>query len=218
MQPLQTEERYTLSKLMSEQLKTYILERRLRPGDKLPSERDLVQVYQVSRSILRESLRILEAEGVVQIRHGEGAFVREFDLAPLIEQLHYQWLRGAGDPAELFALIGALESIIAGSTPGPDAGIVSRLREAAARMSEPSRLPAAWLDFHLALASSSRNGLLAQIAGALLRHAASLQPFASRSVPAWREAHAALADALERQDAARCAALVAELWSRPASK
>ena len=47
------------------------------PGDKLPPERQLAELLEVSRPSLREALHILQAQGVVQIKHGQGTFVQE---------------------------------------------------------------------------------------------------------------------------------------------
>lgn len=57
-------------------LKGEIFEGRLQPGDKLKPERDLATELKVSRSSLREALRALEMLDVVEIRHGQGVFVR----------------------------------------------------------------------------------------------------------------------------------------------
>lgn len=46
------------------------------PGDKLPSERAMIETYGVSRLTIREALGILRAEGVVVTEHGRGVFVR----------------------------------------------------------------------------------------------------------------------------------------------
>ena len=55
---------------------------KLMPGDKLPAERQLADLLEVSRPSLREALHILQAQGFVQIRHGQGTYVRE----PLVAQ------------------------------------------------------------------------------------------------------------------------------------
>lgn len=56
---------------------------RLRPGDKLPPERDLAGALGVSRAAVREGLRALEASGVLELRQGTngGAFIREVSHA-----------------------------------------------------------------------------------------------------------------------------------------
>ena len=55
----------------------------LKPGDKLPPERDLAQQLGVSRNVLREALRSLEMAGVLRLRKGVkgGAFIREGDTS-----------------------------------------------------------------------------------------------------------------------------------------
>lgn len=58
-----------------------------RPGDQLPSERDLMQAYGVGRPAVREALQALERDGVVSISHGERARVQAPSAAGLIEQL-----------------------------------------------------------------------------------------------------------------------------------
>ena len=55
---------------------------KLLPGDKLPPERQLADLLEVSRPSLREALHILQAQGLVQIKHGQGTFVQE----PLVAQ------------------------------------------------------------------------------------------------------------------------------------
>jgi GntR family transcriptional repressor for pyruvate dehydrogenase complex len=46
-------------------------------GDKLPPERQLAELLEVSRPSLREALHILQAQGLVQIKHGQGTFIQE---------------------------------------------------------------------------------------------------------------------------------------------
>ena len=50
---------------------------KLLPGDKLPPERQLADLLAVSRPSLREALHILQAQGLVQIKHGQGTFIQE---------------------------------------------------------------------------------------------------------------------------------------------
>lgn len=66
-----------MSEAIVEQIRTLIRGERLRPGDRLPSERDLSEQMKVSRVTVREALRVLEASGLIEIRVGArgGAFV-----------------------------------------------------------------------------------------------------------------------------------------------
>jgi len=64
------------------QLMDLIELRKLSPGDKLPPERQLADLLAVSRPSLREALHILQAQGLVQIKHGQGTYVQE----PIVAQ------------------------------------------------------------------------------------------------------------------------------------
>lgn len=58
-----------------------------RPGDQLPSERDLMQTYGVGRPAVREALQALERDGIVSITHGERARVTMPTAEKVIEQI-----------------------------------------------------------------------------------------------------------------------------------
>lgn len=64
-----------------------IEEGNLRPGDRLPSERDLVQRLRVSRTSVREALRALELLGLVEMKPGEGTFIRQADIGRVLRPL-----------------------------------------------------------------------------------------------------------------------------------
>ena len=65
-----------------DQIRNAIFDGKLRPGDKLPSERELTEKFKVSKATLREALLSLEVLGFLQIRKGVsgGAFVTEVDM------------------------------------------------------------------------------------------------------------------------------------------
>ncbi len=58
-------------------LSMIVAEKRFLPGSKLPNENILSQELKVSRTTLREAIRILATEGILEIRRGRGTFVRE---------------------------------------------------------------------------------------------------------------------------------------------
>ncbi|MFV0595966.1 FadR/GntR family transcriptional regulator [Shewanella sp.] len=64
---------------VGQQLKEAIFDGRYKAGDKLPSERELIDLFMVSRTVVREAVKILEASGLVEIRQGAmgGAFVKQ---------------------------------------------------------------------------------------------------------------------------------------------
>ncbi|MBT2670708.1 FadR family transcriptional regulator [Streptomyces sp. ISL-14] len=59
----------------------------LLPGDKIPSERELSDRFNVGRSSVREALRALELLGLIETRRGEGTFIRDFQEHKLVELL-----------------------------------------------------------------------------------------------------------------------------------
>lgn len=67
-----------ISEMIADQIRSLVREGRLRPGDRLPPERDLCQQFGVSRVTVRDALRLLEGAGLIDTRVGArgGAFVR----------------------------------------------------------------------------------------------------------------------------------------------
>ena len=70
-----------------EQIKQLITDGKLKPGDKLLAERELAEQFQVSRASVREAIRTLEMLGVIDIRPGEGTFVRRTGADDIIRPL-----------------------------------------------------------------------------------------------------------------------------------
>ena len=60
-----------------EQIRAKILSGELKPGDKLPAERDLIEMFQRSRPTVREALRMLENKNYVTISRGKGTIVNK---------------------------------------------------------------------------------------------------------------------------------------------
>ncbi len=69
------------------QLRELIMEQRIQPGDKLPSERVLCERLNASRSSVREALRSLELLGLIESRHGGGTFLADVGGHQLVEIL-----------------------------------------------------------------------------------------------------------------------------------
>ena len=71
------------------QIEGAILDGRLNVGDKLPPQRELVEMFQTSRASLREALRVLEQKGLIDIKLGVsgGAVIKAVDTAPVTESL-----------------------------------------------------------------------------------------------------------------------------------
>ena len=76
-----------LSDQLAEQLEAMIVEQGLKPGDRLPAERQLAEQLQVSRPSLREAIQKLISKGLLVSRRGGGTYVQEIPKAAFIDPL-----------------------------------------------------------------------------------------------------------------------------------
>jgi len=79
--------RNKIFRVISDQLEKAIATGQLKPGDKLPSEKKLTEMFAASRSSVREAIRILEQKGLITIKRGAGggAVVRKMDTRKMTE-------------------------------------------------------------------------------------------------------------------------------------
>ncbi|HHT7855532.1 FadR/GntR family transcriptional regulator [Pasteurella multocida] len=81
---------------LQEKIKALIIRRKMKSGDLMPTENELIDLFGVSRSSLREAIKSLEALHILDIHHGIGTFVGTSSLIPMIRgltfyaQLHLQ--------------------------------------------------------------------------------------------------------------------------------
>lgn len=163
----------SLSDRIVDQVEQLIRNESLKPGDRLPSEREMAQLLGVSRPSLREAVRILEARGRLAVRHGLGVFVQaprsERELRAALGEIELTL-------NELYAMREVLEVPAAGwAADGIDA---EQLRDVRTKLDtlnsageaatidydELRRLDA---DFHLAIAVAAGNRFLRQTSGVL---------------------------------------------------
>jgi GntR family transcriptional regulator len=80
--------RKTLTEIAHYELRQAITEGTFRPGSQLPTEAELCEMLGVSRTVVREALRVLEDDGLVTRRHGVGTFVRNH---PILKNLNFNF-------------------------------------------------------------------------------------------------------------------------------
>lgn len=97
-----------------EQIQSMVMDGTLKKGDKLPSERELVEQLDVSRTSIREAMRALEVIGLVESRQGEGNFISGTSDAIFLEPLSIMFMLNKGNPADILELrmIIELESVV----------------------------------------------------------------------------------------------------------
>ncbi|WP_255950196.1 FadR/GntR family transcriptional regulator [Streptomyces odontomachi] len=166
-------DRGSTARRIEEQVLRVLDEGQLKAGDRLPPERELARLLGVSRPTLREAIGALQAQGRLQVRHGQGVFVAEPATA---QELRTAMAQHELTVEELFAMREVLEVPAAGwAAERQDEGSLTRvqraleaLNEAAARepqeFAELQRLDSA---FHLAIVEAAGNRFLRQTLGVL---------------------------------------------------
>jgi GntR family transcriptional regulator, transcriptional repressor for pyruvate dehydrogenase complex len=146
-----------------------LITRRLQPGDRLPSEADMLAQFDVGRASLREGLRLLETYGVLAIRTGQGGGPGVTDLSPedLARTLSlYFRVTGAtyGDIIEARMIIDPVVAKLAAerNDVAAQSGVRAALRREALGESGPrtSYDDQAGADFHRAVTAASGNPVL----------------------------------------------------------
>lgn len=208
------------------QIEERILDGRLKAGDHLPSERDLAVLLGVSRPSLRESLRVLEALGVVDIRRGGGAdggAVLVGTPGPgFVNLLKLQLALGHFDSTDVLDTRTALETwscTEAATRSSADdhrdlAAILDQMDDLSIEAKEFNRLDTA---FHVRIAEATGNTLTAHLMGSL-RTAINRQMIeAYERLDDWRATavvvrreHRTILDAIIRRDAPAASRLVSE--------
>ncbi|MCW6091050.1 FadR/GntR family transcriptional regulator [Clostridium sporogenes] len=92
-----------------EQIKIMIVSGNLQKGDKLPSERELVDQLKVSRTSIREALRALEIVGLIKCKQGEGNFIRDNFDNSLFEPLSLVFMLEKSNKEDIIEVRGIIE-------------------------------------------------------------------------------------------------------------
>jgi GntR family transcriptional regulator, transcriptional repressor for pyruvate dehydrogenase complex len=155
------------------QVKQLIAEGKLKSGDRLPPERDLALKFMVSRTSVREALRALQSRGLVEIRAGEGAFVRDISVETLIEPLALVILPHREAVGELFEARRLLEPAIAAlaarrATDEELAEMERILDEQKREVTQGRTGVAQDSALHAAIANSAHNRAITRIVNALI--------------------------------------------------
>jgi len=186
----------------------YLLAGNVQPGAKLPSERKLAVVLGVGRSVIREALKSLTLLGLVDVRQGDGTYLKSMtsDLLPQIIEWGL-WL-GAKRTRDLVEARRYLEVVVAGlAAERRDESALHDLRDLIAEMEQAGgdadRFVAADVAFHLRVAEAAGNETLHQIMSSIR---SLLQVWISRVMHAAtdfepsRSEHVAILRAIESRD------------------
>jgi GntR family transcriptional repressor for pyruvate dehydrogenase complex len=192
-----------------EQIMNLIKNNELKPGDKLPPERELAEKFSISRGSLREAFRVLESKGLIKSKPGGGRFIREIkkdafiDTKNVILNLEKSSILELLEAREIFEV-----KIVKFAAERATAEEVKVIEEAFSRVSEEVRTEdekkiESDTEFHLAIAGASHNFVFVNIIKLhldLLRDIREkTQQIPGRREERWRE-HRAIFQAIKEHD------------------
>lgn len=215
-QPSEAIARALLDRIFSGQLK---------PGSRMPSERELADAFGTGRGPVREALKSLGLLGLLEVRQGDGTYLREAHAEVLPRVIEWGLLVGE---QRTFDLVEARQLIEVDIAP-----LAARRRDAAdlrairaqLRAMERAKTPEAFVEadvgFHLKVAAASHNTILSNLLSgiqALLKVWIGRVIEAAGDTRASYEPHVPIYEAIERQDPDRAAAAMQEHMEEAAER
>jgi GntR family transcriptional repressor for pyruvate dehydrogenase complex len=160
--------REPLAMQIARRLVEYILSGQVEPGDRMPSERQLAEAFGVGRSAMREALKALTLIGLIEVRQGDGTYLKKPDAALLPQVIEWGLLLGERRTMDLVEARQHLEVVIAGlAARRRTEQDVSDLRGLLQRMEQSEHNVEAFVDadvaFHQRIADAARNSVLKDI-------------------------------------------------------
>lgn len=220
--------REPLANEIARRLVEYLLSGEVSPGERMPSERELAQAFGVGRSAMREAIKSLSLIGLVEVRHGDGTYLRKSDSAILPQVIEWGLLLGEPRTRDLVEARQKIEEVIAGLAAERRSeedvaalrGLLARMEAAAGPDGDPAEFVDADVRFHLALSEAARNTALRDV---LVGIQALLQAWVRRAISLGDRAgsyeeHVPIADAVQRGDAAAAEAAMADHMRRAAER
>ena len=190
--------------------------KRLKPGDRLPTEQALAATFGVSRNVVREAVARLRSEGLIFSRPGRGAFVSEATSTPAL-RIDTESMNATGAFENLFELRGMLEVQAAAlAAVRRTTADLRSIAQAVATMSGTLYGSVAWIDhdlaFHRAIAEATYNPYTVQVLEFLSSRtrdsilACGRNAFSQDLAQVTIDEHEAIVVELERQDPQAAAA------------
>lgn len=204
-----------LSEQIAGRIEELILGSQLRPGDRLPPERDLATRFGVSRTAVREAIKLLEERGLLEPRNGRGAFVTEPGFGSITSSLNVAYRMQDCTTDDLYEARWCLESFIVrlAAERATDEDI-ARLEAAVAVMDEnldnPDRFMPADAEFHASLARATHNPLFLVMSQPLVRMILPLGTigFFYGRVPERHQNHRRVLECIKNRDADEAEAVI----------
>lgn len=217
-----------MSEMIVEQIRLLIRQGRLKPGDRLPAERDLCERFDVSRVTIREALRVLEAAGLVEIRVGArgGAFVTAPSSgrvgAGLADLLSMSSLSAAEvTEARQVLELGIIPIVCERATPEDIADLRAICQHARKALGDHDYQLSLSTEFHFRVAQAAHNGAIELLVRSLREAMLMSLARAHQEAPIGEQGlqeHMAFVDAIEARDSDRAAAIMRKHLQRTAAR
>jgi len=165
---LELDRRESVSSELTRKLVDHLVtDGRLKPGDRLPSERQLAAALGIGRSAVRDALRSLSLLGLIEIRQGSGSYVKEPDSELLPQIIEWGMLLGERNIMDLVEARSHIETAVAAlaadrRTDGDLTEIKLHL-DAMSRATNTASFVEADVAFHIALARAAGNAVFLDI-------------------------------------------------------
>jgi len=180
----------------------------LRAGDRLPSERKLIEILDISRPSLREALRALSFLGVVETRHGSGAYVTNLEAQTLLAPLDFFLALSESNLTDTFDSRRLIEfEIVRKSARNATTDDIDDLRAMLIAHKQVLKDPVAFriLDsrFHARLSTIAGNAVLERVAHSLYNMGLDIRRQATEDVSLIRRSldeHTAIVEGIEAHD------------------
>lgn len=109
-----TEERKSAVESVIDMIKTLLIEKKLKPGDAIPSENVLADSLRVSRGSVREAMKVLAAFGIIEIKRGAGTYISNSANQRIFDPLLFSILVNGSEPQELIETRDMMEKGVVG--------------------------------------------------------------------------------------------------------
>lgn len=158
-----------LYKVVATQIKERIISGELETGDRLPPEQGLAEQFEVSRTVIREAIKSLEREGLVEVQQGRGTHVTNGTSSAFKESFSLMMSmssdRISDDLVEVRALLEPeIAAMAARRATDEDIDVLEKaVATMEAGLADPESFVSADSAFHMALANATKNKLIVRM-------------------------------------------------------
>ena len=158
----------TVSKTVMERIKEALINKTLKPGDRLPTETEMCESMDVGKSSVREAVKMLEVLGVVETRQGDGTFISSSIPANSVNPLVFQLLIDSGNNKSIMELRSMFEPAytllaLKNATEEDIRRIMAACDSFREKVAQGTQNADDDLDFHIAILEATHNSFVIRI-------------------------------------------------------